>query len=473
MPPENRKFDFLSLPEDVLIPIFLCCQEDEDSDRYTKLDPLSIRLSQTSSQLRQAVLSIPQIWATLDRRVWRSSHLLDLFLERSQTHGLTIILDDSSFDDDEKVINQLVSHIHRWHSLEIKSDWRETFLEIIVLLQDLSAPNLRHLKISLTEDEYPDDAILATIFSGGVPSLRSLEMYSVACFPPSLDALTTLQLYVAPSASWLLPYARFCTQLQSMPSLVHLILIGEVTEWPPTEAVEKVNLPSLRSLLIDLGDEDLWKPEVLISSPCALFPTTTIEYLSLGYLTEDILGTFLDFLNDGTIRFPHVKYLWWCTHLIKEEEIVTFVKAFPMLEECTLSIESDDIIKVILKYDSDSSAKEVFWPHLRTLSMFDVRIGVLRDFIAARLSTNRPIEKVQVDAQLKGKWKESKEIVWLYKHAKLEFIPDDSWSVWVAAVEGTWCTCTSSLGEVKLIFFTCSPKMSRSNQRFDVGEVKD
>src|ERR1700732_3760698 len=78
----------LSLPEDILIPMFLASIDSGHSYQYT----FPIRLSHISSYLRHIVLNAPLMWATIDDQALRFSDLLDIFLERSQSCGLTITI---------------------------------------------------------------------------------------------------------------------------------------------------------------------------------------------------------------------------------------------------------------------------------------------------------------------------------------------------------------------------------------------
>lgn len=120
-----------ALPAEILAEIFaFLCQEIEivprDSRNPAALSPL--RVSQVCSQWREAALSTPKLWSNIAIHAMQKYpipssrvHLLRLHLERSQQCPLTLRLNigRGSVDEARPLVEQLVEHSHRWHSVNL------------------------------------------------------------------------------------------------------------------------------------------------------------------------------------------------------------------------------------------------------------------------------------------------------------------------------------------------------------------
>jgi len=134
--------------------------------------PLPIRLSQISSRLRRIVLNTPLLWTNLDDKVFRSSAILDCFLQRSQNCGLEIDIRDmsESMVYVKKVLrnfDKVVVCVNRWHSLYLQIDFQSNLDMFIARVHDLCAPNLNLISIIF--------AIPATFWTKPLPRQYSLE----------------------------------------------------------------------------------------------------------------------------------------------------------------------------------------------------------------------------------------------------------------------------------------------------------
>ena len=273
-----------------------------------------------------------------------------------------------------------------------------------------------------------DEALATTIFTGGTPALKSLRLTGVACFPNSLETLTSLYLCTYPWLFPLLLYTHFREQLIAMRSLVHLRCVGPITHCPSMEAIKAVNLPSLRSLTIKvLMDREAPPRRHFVSRLCYTLPTTTLQHISLTALTDQMVLSFLHYMRNGTLRFPHVKSLTWSSKLTDEKDIITIMESFAEVEDLTIPSNftdtSESLLQVLLQHDRDSPTKCLLWPHLHTLRLkLPWRIILLHDFVVIRLATDSPIRKVWTFDSILA---ETKEVKWLQEYAGLESLQCD------------------------------------------------
>ena len=395
--------------------------------------PLPIRLSQISSRLRRIVLNTPLLWTNLDNKVFRSPAILDCFLQRSQNCGLEIDIHDVSsskeyLDEVLRNFGKVVVCVNRWHSLDIHINFQEHLHMFIAHVHDLCAPNLNRISIFFIPlGEFRDEALATTIFTGGTPALKSLCLSGVACFPNSLETLTSLCLRTYPWLFPLLLYTHFREQLIAMRSLVHLRCVGPITHCPSMQAIKAVNLPSLRSLTIDVLMDNEAPPPHFVSGLCCTLPTTTLQHISLTALTDQMVLSFLHYMRNGTLRFPHVKSLTWSSKLTDEKDIITIMESFAEVEDLTIPSNftdtSESLLQVLLQHDRDSPTKCLLWPHLHTLRLkLPWRIILLHDFVVIRLATDSPIRKVWTFDSILA---ETKEVKWLQEYAGLESLQCD------------------------------------------------
>ena len=174
----------LSVPDEVLLEIFRIGNALEKSDGlfdFAPKIPLLIRLSRLCSGLRRLVLNAPLLWTIFDRKVLSSSSILNMFLKRSWDCGLEIHINGTIR---REKFGKLVNHVNRWQALnilaEVGNDTR-LFYKILAPFRNLYVPRLIHLDIAYVS--YVEDAPVKTIFTGGTPALKSLDLCTALCFP--------------------------------------------------------------------------------------------------------------------------------------------------------------------------------------------------------------------------------------------------------------------------------------------------
>jgi hypothetical protein len=130
--------------------------------------------------------------------------VVDAFLARSRSCPIDINIEEEYLDDALRNMSRLIHHVHRWCTLHISAESSDgEWKDIISRLRHLCAPNLEDFQLSLMDDNHDrQDMQLFFTFSGGTPSLRTLDVTTEALyFPSQRNTLTRLSLHTLPGES--------------------------------------------------------------------------------------------------------------------------------------------------------------------------------------------------------------------------------------------------------------------------------
>lgn len=427
---------FSSVPDVALARIFSFMVDVEKNDKYRFYThrqgvPLPIQLSHISSDVRRVVKNTSALWRYLDAAVLGQQEVLDTFLVRSSNDLLEIQIGEYLGTHAIRNFYKVIAHINRWHRLDISAETVDVFMMLITPLRALCAVRLEYLKLSYIGDQtFGEVSPGGFLLSGGTPALKSLHLYSVACFPSTLENLTHFEFHNG-GYSPLLPYSLFCQRLASMRSLASLYLIGQTVTVPRMREVLPILLPSLTSFTITPAedyDAHINIPAACVSAVCATVVAPGLQRMAFDELTLEILTPFLKQLRKKTFRFPLVKCLMWSTALDDPEDAVIIMRSFPMVEHITLhDFEGDIILETLLRYDRDPHSDNRLWTHLQTVTVVWVNVRILRELVSARVGFEEPIRTVRIHkGMLRGEERKTEDMVWLREHVRLKFVSDDN-----------------------------------------------
>ena len=301
---------------------------------------------------------------------WDRRPELDMFLERSR-HNLLEISVDESTDPNVAVHNfsKLEAHINRWYSLDITTSSREDCDMLTAPLYTLCAPKLEHIRIACFADDL-DAPSTTRIFAGGTPSLKTVRLCTIACFPYNLGTVTHFKYHNLPGKAPLLTYTMFCQLISTMHSLALLSLTGDLVS-STTQIVRAINLPSLRSPFIR-PVEDFQYEESIFTSPdrtstlCATLAGGNLEHFALATLTPALLPLIYSSLaKEGIPPFPSCEVTAWSRDCLPARDHIIMMQV--VLHGQTVALidcESDGFLSVLLQQSINSTSESHLWPHL-------------------------------------------------------------------------------------------------------------
>ncbi|KAJ6573417.1 hypothetical protein DFH09DRAFT_981714 [Mycena vulgaris] len=238
-------------PEEILAEIFMICVAHVKGHLIYEPGAPWV-LGQICSRWRQIALTTPRLWCDIvisldDRPVPKGLiKRVELLLQRSRKHSLTVYVDCEAYLDSHPALDLLMSQSHRWADVEL-------YIPVTMLMGLGPIRERLHSLHTLDITIYPlvgdvDVPPTLTVFSNA-PLLRSFTFWDdiipVIVIPVPSTHLTT---YSSRSED----FAVFLTGLRSMQNLVECrIEPRNYVAGPQTE----VHLPQLRILSIKETDE--------------------------------------------------------------------------------------------------------------------------------------------------------------------------------------------------------------------------
>jgi hypothetical protein len=369
-------------------------------------------ISQVCQHWRNISLATPSLWSyfrippTTD-----AQKILEMFLERSRSHPLSIVVDvftnSTQHDNIYPPLDRVVPLISRWHTLCIRSGFWEDVSVVCSPFKELHAPLLESFTVVVNVIEDADDYIdnHLQVFKAGAPKLSHVRVEGISllsCLPP-LTSLVLLDLDNPPKP---LTPDEFRRTVTASNQLRHLSLRGDVADIRITSTLPAIELPSLRSLWVSTLAADLLY-NLLVRLKCP-----ALEDLTIGssLLQPDILPYLVDVLRDiegpsypllQSLTLQSVEFArWWDASwiTIKLPSITRIVLEY----WCT---NSQMLLKQLLPLEpmgesNDNGSGSVSWPLLQTIglsSMTSAELETLCDVISNRISRGTPLVCVQFD----------------------------------------------------------------------------
>ena len=151
------------LPPELLAPIFILAQAESNQHPFPYNIRFEVLLSHVSRFCRAVSLTIRRFWNQIDIYTPHSLHRVSSYLERSGPQSLLdIYINLSNWERHhtakrlsksppafiQSVADYIISHLHRIRSLFSTCFRESTCLEILHILRNASAPNLRQLQVN-------------------------------------------------------------------------------------------------------------------------------------------------------------------------------------------------------------------------------------------------------------------------------------------------------------------------------------
>ena len=410
----NEIFPISELPHEILGAIFT----SSVSPRHAVGLETEVILSHVSHYWREVALSTPHIWQNVTLSPQNPSHreMLESYLERSgalpfnlklSTHGNMTSDAYTSITPLAEVIARSALRLGQFH---VEWSFPQQYLhELLALLHPLSAPLLQDICIIGHSPAVVEEGSRANrLFSGGVPSLRSLTLKRssfISC-TPTVTSVTKLQFYEHAIFSDSL-IASFCRTLAALPLLEHLeISAGFVV--PDNTIFE---LPSLTHLgLRPTIDGEL--PSFIRSIIASKLKKLVLE--SIMSYDLDFLATCAQGVYQGVSSLTLAQGFG---HSFTLSTWSIIVNAFPNVDEFIFSFCDDnhDFVTALKEETSEDGPSTFAWPKLRSLTISDhlfhtrtlnenfPNTPTFGSLIAARNQAGLPIEKLCITQSLRIK----------------------------------------------------------------------
>lgn len=324
------------LPPELLFMIFRCaCFTNNASDTLT-----TVRLSHVDRTWRRVVIASPSLWSSITYQSPFGYHLnyvalqkLMTYIERSGSNPLTLFLHLSSKDDEGFQI--LLEHSMRWKSLTLRcmhslvpfisSRLRKAPVPLLESLCATAFPTGRNQD---EDSSGPSPAslgqITCSIFSGGAPKLRFLELGNATVYymrPVHLETLSVLHFHSSFSDLELSPSELY--SLLTIPNLTTLTILAEFWELIPDIAdisSSRIIMSKLRYLGIR-GGSDYEVMRIFATLSCPLVEVLMIQNI---FMTTNVY----DSPTDVDSREPEVLRNLRTLHLTDNCEISASLHPF-------------------------------------------------------------------------------------------------------------------------------------------------
>ncbi|KAH9481483.1 hypothetical protein JR316_0006010 [Psilocybe cubensis] len=363
----NDQAPIYKLPNELLITIFITCQQSLRHSSKATTTPFQVVISHITHRWRQVVLSTPLLWNTINFRVRPMNHVqrhilsqLQAHLTRSDTCFLDITLDFHIVDNISAYLSLLSPESARWRRLAIITRY-EQIDEIRALLRDAHAPLLEHLSLSLGKPQDGTGSLsprkqYACVLPTITPSASSLRFVRLAglalgSLHPPTSSITTLHL-----DGWTrhyMTYDQFKSILTAATSLVNLSLNQLCIHHPrdPFEILQPVELAHLRNLRI----RGTCRPLSLMRMP------------NLHSISLQNVDTF------DSDAIPSVQSLHLDSCALDRIEIDHLIRSFPAIRTLSIDESLPDIYdKLIPETVLGTSPANTPWPHLQTIMQHDL-----------------------------------------------------------------------------------------------------
>jgi hypothetical protein len=311
------------LPPELLAQIFILAQAESNQHPFFDGIRFEVLLSHVSRHWRAVSLTTRSLWNHIDIYTPYSLHRASCYLQRSGSQSLlAIYINLSNWERDHaaknlskscppfirSIASHIIPHLHQIRSLSFTCFSESTCLEILPILRNASAPNLRQLEVKFDHFTFPfriHPNGLKILEHGSSP-LAFLKIDLVGCMPPvaSLRGLTSFHLRKLHTDVGL-TYPKLVEVLTAPDCLLYLSIDGtiDLRTWPFHRDAPDFQLHHLKALQIyDRG-----------VMPAMLLLSISAPNLESLWLDCDF-NNFSSFsmapqLSFGGSKFPQLQYL--------------------------------------------------------------------------------------------------------------------------------------------------------------------
>ncbi|KAI8974825.1 hypothetical protein BD414DRAFT_524785 [Trametes punicea] len=390
------------LPPEVLVLIFKAggrMPHDGPVSESSMPRPFPLVVASVSRQWRDIAINTPDLWTNVTIRHPRPHNWVPLCLQRSCGQPIDITIDCRSTGlltapVVDGIMSMLMSHVHRWRRFALMTSDPATVYAIGRRLADASAPQLRHLQLSLSGSSGNQEVVLHDILQGGAEALSSIRFDSLATPWGSapLVNLTTIDL------RWLwlrtrLQYDQFRDMLAASPRLRALILRGTYIHLHAGRSYPPLPIPTLRYL--ELSGDTVCRMSSLLCTPA-------LEELTLANLDETEFREFVDSLPDPGRDGARGRYPALRTLSLLNASMCTptrrFMLALPTITHLTvINSATAKFLELFRKEHAEDGL--LSWPRLRKLTLVDdVDYFLLYGVVKERAAMRMPLQRLVLNA---------------------------------------------------------------------------
>ncbi|KAL7277092.1 hypothetical protein ACG7TL_008937 [Trametes sanguinea] len=391
------------LPPEVLVLIFKAgarMPQDGPVTETTVPRPFPLVIASVSRQWRDIAINTPELWTNITIQHPRHYNWIPVCLQRSCGLPIDVTMDCRSTNlitapVVDCMMSRLMPHVHRWRRFALMTCDPAIAYVIGRRLSDASAPQLRHLQLSLSGSSGNQEVVLPDILQGGAEALSSVRFDSLATPWGSapLVNLTTIDL------RWLwlrtrLQYEQFRDMLAASPRIRALILRGTYIHLHSGRTYPPLSIPTLRYL--ELSGDTVCRMSSLLSTPA-------LEELTLANLDETEFREFVESLPlpitpDGVGgRYPALRSL----SLLNASMCTptrSFMLALPTITHLTvINSATAKFLELFRKEHAEDGL--LSWPRLRKLTLVDdVDYFLLYGVVKERAALRMPLERLVLNA---------------------------------------------------------------------------
>jgi hypothetical protein len=368
--------------------------------------PFSVLVSQICGTWRRTAISHPLLWSIIRTNISKPQHLFRMYVERSKSCAINIQL---TCDHALSTFDPSILHLHRCRRMHISCSFYRSAFQILISLQNKTAPQLTSLQFYMWSD--PDHDLegetneVVHFLQGGAPKLTSVDLQSIcirSCWPP-LNAILHLSVCSRASAMELL-----CSEFREVlavaaSSITHLVLDGVLIKFTDNDNFSHILLPRLLYLRFDYPDyfhEDEDEAgyaarlaAILVAPQVQSLHVTLVErpqdvcHILRSLLPERGINTTLQSLRLQlvTLDMPTCDLLSACINI---QEIFIDPSKPGDSVNCVLRF------MLSFKQGSQSYNSSPLWPHLLTLAIAWFDEELLRAVVLSRKAAGYPLTKL-------------------------------------------------------------------------------
>lgn len=357
--------------------------------------PPFLVLASVCRKWRQVALNTPEIWTSLHIKYTDTCGWPYLLVERSGDRPLDIFLDCRSKEKEMQiaplynVLDFIFAEAYRFSSLTVLADFCLMVYAVDERLSQVSVPQLRRLRYSLT-GRGPADDQHATISRSldNLPNLSHVRVDSVAFKwnSPSLAGLQSVDL------GWLwsdtkLSFTDFQELLEASPGLTDLSLRGFYIQLSPSAQYPDVVKPSLQRLEIS-GDS--------VCGTLRLLNTPSLQSMKFANVDESefrVLGEYFESIPKPESRYPVLQSLV-LLNVKTSLPSAGFFRAMSAITHLTIiNAASDEFLDGLRCNSASDHTRPPAFPQLRRLTILhDIRMEFLLGVIAERHNNGYPLQ---------------------------------------------------------------------------------
>jgi hypothetical protein len=400
------------LPPELLAPIFILAQAESNQDPFFDGIRFEVLLSHVSRHWRAVSLTTRSLWNYIDIYTPHSLHRASCYLQRYGSQSLlAIYINLSNWERDHaaeslskscppfirSIASHIIPHLHQIRSLSFTCFSESTCLEILPILRNASAPNLRQLEIKFDNFTFPHPNGFR-ILEHGSSSLAFLKIDLVGCMPPvaSLRWLTSLHLRKLHTDIGL-TYPKLVEVLTAPDCLLYLSIDGtiDLRVWPFHRNAPDFQLHHLKALQI--CDQGRMPALLLLSISAPNLESLWLE-CNFKYFNTSAYSVAPQ-MSLGRSKFPKLQYL-----TLPRVKLPFSPKLFPSITH--LHLPGIDVVPGHLT--TLETTLSALWPSLHTVVFTVLRreadwekIGdLIVPCLQRRHSQGRPIIDLLVDRDI-------------------------------------------------------------------------